>query len=85
MLLGDLRAAWWYLKGASEKDGNRLFSRACSDRTRGDGVKLKEGRFRLDIRNKFFTMGMVKPWHRFPRDVGDVPSLETFKVRLDGL
>jgi len=42
-----------YLKGAYKKDGDRLFSRACRDRTRGNGFKLKEDRFRLDIRKKF--------------------------------
>ncbi|KFW83945.1 hypothetical protein N336_01347, partial [Phalacrocorax carbo] len=45
---------------------------------------LKEGRFRLDIRKKFFTMRVVKHWHRLPRGVVHAPSLETFKVRLDG-
>jgi len=60
------------------------FSRACCDRTRGNGFKLKEGRFRLDIKKKFFTMRVVKPWHRLPREVADAPSLETFKARLDG-
>jgi len=53
----------------------------------GQGVMvlnfLKEDRFRLDIGKKFF-MRVVKHWHRLPREVVDAPSLETFKVRLDG-
>jgi len=57
--------------------------RANSDRTRGDGFKLKEGRFRLDIIKKFFMLRVMKPWHRFPREVIDAPSLETFKVGSD--
>ena len=51
-----LIAAFQYLKGAYRKDGEGLFIRECSDRTRGNGFKWKEGRFRLDIRKKFFTM-----------------------------
>ena len=82
-LQGDLIAAFQYLKGAYKKDGDKLFSRACCDRTRGNGFKLKEGRFIQDIRKKFF-MRVVKHWNRLPREVVDAPSLKTFKVRLDG-
>ena len=55
-LQGDLIAAFQYLKGVYMKDGDKHFSRACCNRTRGNGFKLKKGRFRLDIRKKFFTM-----------------------------
>ncbi|KAK4833090.1 hypothetical protein QYF61_027756 [Mycteria americana] len=80
-LRGDLIVALQYLKGAYKTDGDRLFSRACCNRTRGNGFKLKEGRFRLDIRKQFFTMNVVKPWNRLPREVVDAPTLETFKIK----
>jgi len=83
-LWGDLIAAVHYLKGAYRKDGEGLFTRMCSDRTKGNGSKLKEGRFRLDTRKKFFTMRVVKHWNRLPREAVDAPSLEVFKTRLDG-
>ncbi|KFQ84074.1 hypothetical protein N337_01843, partial [Phoenicopterus ruber ruber] len=82
-LWGNLIAAFQYLNGAYKKDGDKL-NRPCCDRTRGNGFKLKEGRFRQDIRKKFFTMRVVKHWNRLPREVVDAPSLATFKVRLDG-
>jgi len=83
-LRGDLIAAFQYLKGAYRKAGEGLFTRACRDRTRGNGLKLKEGRSRLGRRKNFFTVRLVKHWHRLLREVVDAPSLETFEVRLDG-
>ena len=72
------------LKGGYKKDGDRHFSRACCNATRGNDFKLKEGRFRLDRRKNFFTRRLVGHWHRLPRGVVDAPSLEVFKARLDG-
>jgi len=76
-------AAFQYLKGAYKQEGERLFTRVDSDRTRGNGYKLTQQRFRLDIRRKFFPQRVVTHWNRLPREVVDAPFLEALKARLD--
>jgi len=76
-------AAFQYFKGAYRQDGDNLLSKACCDRTRSNGFKLREDRFRLDIRKQFFTVRVEKHWNRLPREVVEETVLETLKARLD--
>ena len=59
-LRGDLIADFQYLKGAYKQEGSQLFTRGDNSRTRGNGLKLKEGRLRLDVRGKCFTVRVVR-------------------------
>lgn len=80
--MGRPYSSFTVLIGAYRKNGEVLGQ--CSDRVRGNGSKLKERRFRLGIRKKYFTVRVLKHWNRLPTLTVDVPSLEGFKVRLDG-
>lgn len=82
-LWGDILAAFQYLNGAYKKDGDRFFSRPSRKRRRGNGFKLKMASLRL-IMKKCFSVRVLKHWQRLLREIVDNPSLENFKVSLDG-
>ncbi|PKU49553.1 hypothetical protein llap_106 [Limosa lapponica baueri] len=82
-LQGDVIVAFQYLKGACKRDGEGSFMKDCIESRRGNSFKLKVGRYRSDVRKKFFTVRVVRLWNRLPKEVLDAPSLEVFKTRLD--
>ncbi|GAB0185711.1 hypothetical protein GRJ2_001036400 [Grus japonensis] len=82
-LQGDLIAAFQYLKGPTAKLERDCLQGHGVIGQRGNGFKLKEGRFRLDVRKKFFPVRVVRHWNRLLREAVDAPSMEVFKARLD--
>ena len=82
-LWGDLITAYNFLARGSAEAGTHLFSVITSERTCGNGVKVRQGKFRLDIRKRFFTKRVVTHWNRLPREVVTAPSLLEYKERLD--
>uniref|UniRef100_A0A8C4U6L5 Reverse transcriptase domain-containing protein n=1 Tax=Falco tinnunculus TaxID=100819 RepID=A0A8C4U6L5_FALTI len=84
-LKGDFVTFCIYLKGCCRQGGVDLFSHVTSDRTRGNGLKLYQGRFKLGIRKNLLTERMVKHWNRLPREVVESPSLEVFTKCIDAV
>ncbi|GAB0207904.1 mitochondrial enolase superfamily member 1 [Grus japonensis] len=82
-LRGDLIAAYSFLTTGSKGAGADLLPLVTSDRTQGNRMKLRRGRFRLDIRKRFFTERVVGHWNRLPREAVTAPSLTEFKKHLD--
>ena len=82
-LRGNLTALCSFLTRGRGEGGADLFSLGSRDRTPGNGSKLRQGRFRLDVRKHFFTERVVRPWNRLPGEVVDAPSLSVLKRHLD--
>ena len=62
---------------------SHVFALICNIKYQHNHFKPRWGRFRLDIRRKFFTQRVVTHWNRLPKEAVDAPSLQALKARLD--
>ena len=82
-LRGDLVACYKLVRGDQQALGESLFPRSLPGVTRNNGHKLAEGKFRLDIRRRYFTVRVARIWNQLPSEVVLAPTLGVFKRRLD--
>ncbi|KAK4816992.1 LOW QUALITY PROTEIN: hypothetical protein QYF61_025912 [Mycteria americana] len=83
LMRGDLIAVYTPFKVGSRGGGADLLCLVTRDRTQGNGMKLRQGKFRLDVKKRFFTERVIGHWNRLPREVGMAPSLSEFKEHVD--
>ena len=76
-------ACYKVVSGDQQALGKSPFPQALPGVTRNNDCKLADGRFRLDIRRRYFTVRVARIWNQLPREVVLAPTPGVFKRRLD--
>ena len=71
------------MTGLDRVDSQSLSSRVEGSITQEHRLKVRGGKFKRDVRGKFFTQRMVNAWNTLPEEAVEADSIATFKRRLD--